>query len=76
MTIVLDVLWILTMRSIWSGKPVKSATGWNAFSNIRGVTIFLSLVNVGLKGFAVGMLSFIKKSYSQTNKGSVRTAAF
>ena len=56
LTIVLDLLWIITMRSVWASKPQKNASGWKAFSRIRGLTIFLSLVNVGLKAIAFGLL--------------------
>ena len=73
MTIVLDVLWILTMRSIWSGKPTKNATQWKAFNNVRGVTIFLSFVNVAIKGFAVFMLGMIKSAHNQTMSKNVKT---
>ena len=49
LTIVLDILWILTMRSIWAGKPSKNATSWKAFDFIRSFTLFLSFVNIILK---------------------------
>ena len=42
MTIAMDVLWILVMRSVWDGKPSKNATSWKAFDNIRSLTILLS----------------------------------
>ena len=56
MTIAMDVLWILVMRSVWDGKPSKNATSWKAFDNIRSLTILLSLVNICLKGAAVFFL--------------------
>ena len=56
MTIVMDILWILTMRSVWSTKPIKNANSWAAFDNIRGLTLFLSFVNVVLKVLAVMFL--------------------
>ena len=52
MTVVMDVLWILTMRSVWAGKPLKNATAWKAFDNVRSVTLFLSLINIVLKAVA------------------------
>ena len=65
MTIILDILWILTMRSVWAGKPAKNANQWKAFSNIRGIVIFLSFVNVAIKGAAVSLLFYINKANQQ-----------
>jgi hypothetical protein len=59
LTIILDVLWIITMRSVWSGKPSKNANAWKAFDFIRGFTLFLSFVNVVLKGVAMAFLANI-----------------
>ena len=56
LTIVLDLLWIITMRSVWAAKPAKNQNSWKAFSRIRGFTVFLSLVNVGLKAVAFAVL--------------------
>ena len=52
MTIIMDLLWIFTMRSVWANKPAKNANSWKAFDNIRGLTLFLSFVNVVLKAIA------------------------
>ena len=56
MTIAMDILWIVVMRSVWDGKPTKNATSWKAFDNIRSLTILLSIVNVCLKGGAIFFL--------------------
>ncbi len=56
LTIVMDVLWIFVMREVWAGKPLKNANAWKAFENIRSVTLFLSFVNLVLKGVAVVFL--------------------
>ena len=56
MTIAMDVLWIVVMRSVWDGKPSKNATSWKAFDNIRSLTILLSVVNICLKGAAIFFL--------------------
>ena len=56
LTIVLDLLWFFTMRSVWNGKPAKNATEWKAFNNVRGVVLFLSFVNIAIKGVAVAFL--------------------
>ena len=61
MTIVMDILWIFVMHDIWSGKPLKNATAWKAFDNIRSVTLFLSFVNVVLKIIAVVFLIPIQR---------------
>ena len=56
MTIVMDILWVLVMREVWAGKPLKNANAWKAFDNIRSVTMFLSFVNIGLKAIAIFFL--------------------
>ena len=53
LTIIMDVLWIMVMREVWAGKPLKNANAWKAFENIRSVTLFLSFVNIVLKALAV-----------------------
>ena len=78
MTIILDILWILTMRSVWAGKPAKNANQWKAFSNIRGIVIFLSFVNVSIKGAAVSLLFYINKANAQlmgNNRGRAANTA-
>ena len=52
----MDVLWILVMRDVWAGKPLKNANAWKAFENIRSITLFLSFVNIVLKAIAVMFL--------------------
>ena len=61
LTIVMDILWCITMSSVWSGKPSKNAAGWKAFDNIRGFTLFLSSVNIVLKGVACALLFMIMR---------------
>ena len=61
MTIAMDVLWILVMRSVWDGKPSKNATSWKAFDNVRSLTIFLSFVNICLKAAAIFFLVPIQR---------------
>jgi len=52
LTIVMDILWCITMQSVWSGKPLKNAAAWKGFDNIRAFTLFLSSVNIVLKAVA------------------------
>lgn len=56
LTIVMDVLWCITMQSVWSGKPLKNASSWKGFDYIRSVTLFLSAVNIVLKCVAAVFL--------------------
>ena len=56
---------MITMKSVWAGKPAKNAATWKAFDNIRSFVMFLSLVNVVLKGVAVFFLSMIYKAGSK-----------
>ena len=56
MTIVMDILWIIVMRSVWDGKPLKNATAWKAFENIRSFTLFLSFINLVLKAISLVFL--------------------
>jgi len=58
--IIMDILWCLTMRSVWANKPLKNEAAWKAFDNIRSFTLFLSSVNIVLKAVAVVFLVFLK----------------
>ena len=72
LTIVMDILWIVTMRNVWASKPLKNASSWGAFDNIRGLTILLSVVNIALKGIGILLLWGIKdqaKKDRQPNMG-------
>ena len=53
LTIVMDILWCFTMKSVWSGKPAKNPQNWMAFDRIRGFTLFLSWVNIIIKIVAI-----------------------
>ena len=70
----LDLLWFLTMRSVWGGKPAKNATEWKAFNNVRGVVLFLSFVNIAIKGVAVGVLVVIHRGAGQIKRGQAGVA--
>lgn len=61
LTIVMDILWIVVMRSVWSGKPAKNVENWKFFSNIRGITLFLSTINILLKIAATGFCALIHR---------------
>jgi hypothetical protein len=49
LTIAMDILWCITMQSVWAGKPSKNASAWAGFDRIRSFTLFLSAVNIVLK---------------------------
>jgi hypothetical protein len=49
LTIVMDVLWCLTMRSVWKNKPAKNAKGQKGFNLIRSTTLYLSVANILIK---------------------------
>lgn len=48
----MDVLWCMTMSSVWAGKPAKNPQNWVAFDRIRAITMFLSSINIVLKAVA------------------------
>ena len=56
MTIIMDILWIMVMKEVWDGKPLKNANAWKAFENIRSITLFLSFINLVLKGISIVFL--------------------
>lgn len=58
-TIGMDILWIIVMKSVWAGKPAKNVENWRFFDNIRGITMFLSYVNIAIKVSAVLLLVYI-----------------
>lgn len=49
LTIVMDILWCLTMRSVWKNKPAKNAKGQKGFNLIRSTTLYLSVANIIVK---------------------------
>lgn len=61
LTIIMDILWCLTMSNVWAGKPSKNASAWAGFDHIRSFTLFLSYLNVMLKGVATFLLFNIYK---------------
>jgi len=44
------------MGSVWSGKPVHNEKIWKSFDFIRSLTLWLSWLNVIIRGGAVFML--------------------
>lgn len=62
--IIFDILWCLTMSSVWSGKPAAHEKVWHQFDNIRSVTMFLSVVNILLRAIAVFFLFMFVKATS------------
>ena len=71
LTIGMDILWVLVMKSVWAGKPAKNVQDWKFFDNIRGFTMFLSYVNILLKVGAIVLLAIIYRGAKATNGGSV-----
>ncbi len=55
-TIFMDIMWCLTMNSVWGNKPAKNGQHWSVFNNIRTVTIVFSWINVLIKGAATALL--------------------
>ena len=64
----MDILWCITMSSVWDGQPAKNPGNWAAFSRIRRITMFLSSVNIVLKGVACAFMFPIWKA----SKGAAR----
>ena len=62
--IVFDILWCLTMSSVWSGKPAANEKVWHQFDNIRSVTMILSVLNILLRAVAVFFLFMFVKATS------------
>ena len=70
LTIGMDILWVLVMKSVWAGKPAKNVQDWKFFDNIRGLTMFLSYVNIFLKVGAILVLGFIYRAARQISTGA------
>jgi hypothetical protein len=66
----MDILWVLVMKSVWAGKPAKNVQDWKFFDNIRGLTMFLSYVNIFLKVGAILVLGFIYRAARQISTGA------
>jgi len=70
LTIGMDILWVLVMKSVWAGKPAKNVQDWKFFDNIRGLTMFLSYVNIFLKVGAILVLGYIYRAARQISTGA------
>ena len=62
LTIGMDILWIVVMKSVWAGKPAKNVQDWKLFDNVRGFTMFLSYINILIKVGAVAVLFYINRA--------------
>ena len=71
LTIGMDILWVLVMKSVWAGKPAKNVQDWKFFDNIRGLTMFLSYVNILIKVGAIVMLALINRASNLNSSGSI-----
>jgi hypothetical protein len=69
LTIGMDMLWCITMQSVWSGKPSKNAAAWSGFDHIRSFTLFLSAVNIVLKVVACLFLVPIYRGSKKSTSG-------
>ena len=69
LTIAMDILWVLVMKSVWAGKPAKNVQDWKFFDNIRGLTMFLSYVNIFLKVGAILVLGYIYRAARAISNG-------
>ena len=47
--VIFDIMWCITMSSVWSGKPLHHEKMWRAFDNIRTITLILSVLNIFLR---------------------------
>ena len=47
--IIFDVIWCITMNSVWGAKPAHHEKVWEGFSNIHSVILLLSGINILLK---------------------------
>ena len=43
------------MGNVWAGKPLHNEKTWKAFDNIRGITLFLSWVNVLIRVSSISL---------------------
>ena len=54
--IVMDVLWVLTMRQVWANKLSNNHTNIAMFDYVRPFTLFFSVLNIVLKVALIIML--------------------
>ena len=47
--IVMDILWVITMRNVWNSKPWDNHTRWAVFDYLRTVTLLASYINIIVK---------------------------
>ena len=47
--IVMDILWVITMRNVWNSKPWDNHTRWAVFDYLRTVTLLASYISIIIK---------------------------
>ena len=47
--IVMDILWVITMRNVWNSKPWDNHTRWAVFDYLRTITLLASYINIIIK---------------------------
>ena len=52
----MDIIWCMTMRSVWSSKPLNNKTNWPVFDYLRTITLIISYINVVVKAVIIAKL--------------------
>ena len=61
--IVMDILWVMTMRQVWASKPSNNKTTWTVFNHLRTFTLVFSYINILIKGAIVVTLIKLQSRY-------------
>merc|ERR1711935_550556 len=54
--IAMDIVWCMTMRSVWSNKPVNNKSNWPIFDHMRTLTLIFSYIGIGVKVAIIGSI--------------------
>ena len=54
--IIFDIVWCLTLGSVWANKPAHDEAIWEGFNGIHNWTIFFSIINILVRAVALFFL--------------------
>ena len=58
--LVMDVIWVLAMRSVWGSKPFNNHTTYAVFDYLRTFVLLVSYINIIVKIFILFNLNKLR----------------
>ncbi|CAG9317384.1 unnamed protein product [Blepharisma stoltei] len=68
---ILDLIWLITMGSVWSSTPEKNQDLWDELSGIHSFALFLSWINWLIRAAIIGGLVYMFKEVVSNPKSLI-----